>query len=94
MRATLVFNLDLPEDKEKFDEITSNNHANLKLAMHDFAQDVLRRYRKYDIPGISDLGLEVKHGHLKSQVEAAHAMVVHLEKQFYAKLEEYDASIE
>ena len=98
--VTLEFDLDDLEQREKYEELSGKALSNIKRAMHTFATDTLRQYRKYSIPLesimkeiMTDHSIRTHTGEI-THADVAHAMVEHIEKKFYAALEHYEAKIE
>lgn len=89
MKAYLSFNLSSPEDADRFKAIVAENGPNLKSAMWSFSQEILRKFRKYEVP-LEDLGIP------RNDVSetACRVLVEKIETAFYETLEEYGASIE
>ena len=87
-KVTLTFNLDNEDDKEKFEAIASEEGPKLKTAMWNFAQEVLRRYRKYGIP--SDIGITPE----MSKEAALNHLVDHISDAFYQYIDDQGATIE
>lgn len=76
MKATLTFDLTSPEDKEA--HLRAIKATDAYLAMWTFAQEILRRYRKYDVP---------------ENLKDPNDLIVHIEEQFYRILEEHNINL-
>jgi hypothetical protein len=88
MKATITFDLDNQEDRERHRDIANDEGGKLRHAMWNFAQDVLRKYRKYGIETA-----EVTVAGLTPE-EAASIMADHIETKFYEALKEAEAKID
>lgn len=91
MKAQLTFDLTNEEDADKFKEIASGNHENLKLAISAFKEDVLRRLRKYNVNLDEVLDKETDRNNAQ---QVAQDVAVHIEERFYEIIEEYGAELE
>ena len=76
MKATFEYDLAVKDDR--YDYEAASQAVQLKLAMWDFSQEVLRKLRKYG------------HDDFKDKDE----LLSHIEKRFYECLEGRKASIE
>lgn len=98
MNVEVKFNLDLDveEDKEKFKELSGDDHSNLKIAINVFAFEVLRKYRKYDgfREAVDAYIKETYHPDEDVKIDPLREAVAFIEKKFYETLKEYDAKID
>lgn len=91
MRGQLTFDLEEHEDKARFEAIATDAHGKLKSAMSNFAQEVLRKYRKH---GGLARAVGLSPASTVSAEDVAQLCVERIEKMFYEELEDQEASIE
>lgn len=99
MRAQLTFDLSDADDAAKFKDVANDYASNLRLAMHGFSQDVLRKYRKYGID-LNEIEFpdategDGRRMYSEAEQKIAQCLVEHLEKQFYVYLQDRELSLE
>jgi len=92
VKVNISFEYDLssPDERLEYEELTSENHKNLKLAMWNFSQNVLRHYRKYgDL--VRDAKIDEEND---SSAEIAAKTLELINDLFYESLDEEGARIE
>lgn len=77
MRVVLKFDLSNEDEKQDYTDAMAGKH--LKLAMWEFSQEILRKYRKYDLP---------------IELDTPEKLVSHIEQEFYRILKDYEVSID
>lgn len=95
--GTVKFEFDMnePDEQEKAADIANDALGKLRLAMWNFSQDTLRKYRKYGVDAVTadaiikDAGFQIQ-----SKEDLVQAVINHLESQFYEALDAQGASIE
>jgi len=94
MKATITFDLTNEEDKEKFQEFAADKNGALRAAMWKFAQETLRKYRKYGGLDSSVRNYIVADQDGMAPADIGQAVVELIEKEFYAAIEEYKATLD
>jgi superfamily II RNA helicase len=99
MKAYVSFNLNSEDDKSAFQNLANGKLSKLQCAMHEFAENTLRRVRKYGLTSeqLHEQGIvepQMAGETPWTQEDLAQQVVTWVEKQFFEYLRAYEVSLE